>query len=76
MQNIRTLTDCMSDIQGFEQYREETRYNILANKYKINLVNLLIIFSNKKRLKKLKSLFYYLFITFIWTYKHHDEHNY
>lgn len=34
---IYVLTDCMSDIQGFEQY-SETRYNILANKYKINLV--------------------------------------
>lgn len=34
---IYVLTDCMNDIQGFEQY-SETRYSILANKYKINLV--------------------------------------
>lgn len=34
---IYVLTDCMSNIPGFEQY-SETAYNILANKYKINLV--------------------------------------
>lgn len=34
---IYVLTDCMSDIPGFEQ-QSQTGYKILASKYKINLV--------------------------------------
>ncbi len=34
---IYVLTDCMSDIPGYEKH-SETAYNILASKYKINLV--------------------------------------
>ena len=34
---LYTLTDCMSDIPGFEK-QSETGYSLLAGKYKINLV--------------------------------------
>ena len=34
---IYVLTDCMSDIPGFEEY-SQTAYKILVSKYKINLV--------------------------------------